>query len=213
MTSTGTRATVDLPCHCAMRGHHTRELHVRNGRLSGRKSVESGRAAESIKRANAVLDANPEIRQENGRKNVKSGQAAEALKKARIVLAANPEIRRKVGLKYGRINVESGHLARVAKGVPSTADGILFRSQTEASFYCIVKELGGEPIYEPHVIELSDKTSYMPDFILGKPVLGIPANVLIELKPSRNAYYKGNLQKAISAGALIVYWDELGEKT
>ena len=149
-----------------------------------------------------------------GRKNVETGHLAEARKKAHAVCNANPEFWRKIGRIGGRISgrkaFESGRIARISRGVPSTVDGILFRSQTEAMFYCVAKELDGEPSYEPYRIELSDGTSYHPDFVLGKSILGFPANTPIELKPERNAN-NGNTEKAIRAGAVVVYWNELIE--
>lgn len=139
-----------------------------------------------------------------GRKNVENG----------VDFAAMGRIGGRIGGRInGRKNIESGQLARIAKGVPSTADGILFRSQTEATFYCVTKELGGEPRYEPYTVELPDGRSYTPDFVLDRPVFGLPANVPIELKPSKaNTYYNGNVEKAIEAGAVIVYWDELVDR-
>lgn len=248
------------PCLCAMRwGPHTRELHSSGGRIGGRskspkklaQSIASLKKAhavlaanpailrENIKKAHAVLAARPEIRRENIRKAndvltanptirrecLKKARAVldanpeilrENIRKANAVLAANPTIRhengRRTGRKFGPMAVESGQLARSSRGVPSTADGIRFRSQTEAMFYCIIKELGGKPEYEPGFIKLPDGAHYMPDFKLGKSVLGIPAGIPVELKPSRNSYNLGNVEKAVRAGADVIYWDELVEE-
>ncbi len=167
----------------------------------GRKAVESGHLAR-IRELPQTKTAQKEAGRISGRKNVESGHFA------RIASLG----RRSGGCIQGRKNVKSGHLARIAKGVPSTADGILFRSQTEAMFYCVTKELGGEPVYESSVIMLPNGKSYTPDFVLRHPVLGLPENVPIELKSSRNAYYNRNLKKARQVGAAIVYWDELVEE-
>jgi hypothetical protein len=133
-----------------------------------------------------------------------------------------PEGRRKGGHIAGRINgptngriaglkaIKSGYLARVCRGVPTVVDGILFKSRTEAKFYAVIKALGGEPEYEPVTILLPDGRSYTPDFRLGESVLGIPAGVLIELKPSRKkSYYTSSIEKAKKASVLILYADEL----
>ncbi len=204
--------------------------HAQAGRIGGQINVQSGQLIKAQKKAHAMFNANPEMRKRisklggpiGGRRRFELyGTPATPESRAkgarkRNKLYGNPatlEGCRKGGSIGGRVvgrkNVESGHLARIARGVPSTADGILFRSQMEASFYCIIRELGGNLIYEPRTIALHDGTSYTPDFILSKTILGIPSNVPIELKPAQNAYYNGNIGKARKAGALIVYWNEL----
>lgn len=202
------------PCASLGDCYHARAGRI-GGPISGRKNVENGMDFTALGRIGGH-----EVKVRAGRIGGliggRNGSHEDKVRAGRIGgRIGNREGKARGGRIQGRISgrkaVESGRLARMSKGVPSTADGILFRSQTEASFYCVAKELGGEPTYEPNIIELDDGKSYTPDFVLGTPVLGLPANTSIELKPARNAFYNGNLQKALRAGSIVVYWDELVE--
>lgn len=104
-----------------------------------------------------------------------------------------------------RENMKSGQLTENSYGIPCvTSDGILVKSVTEVTFYEVALALGGEPEYEPMMID-----NYTPDFVLGKSVLGLPANTLIELKPMRNwQKIRPNSKQRIAEGVLIVYADE-----
>ena len=165
---------------------------------NGQASVESGRLELARTRAHILWNGSP--------RNI-----------AALARARTPESIRKGGRIGGRLNgrknVESGHLARIGRGVESTVDGILFKSQTEAMFYCVMKELGANPRYEPETVSFPDGTTYTPDFVLSVSVLGIPANVPIEVKPSRIllSLYTSTLVKARRIGAHIVYWNEFVE--
>mgnify|MGYP001562625226 CR=1 FL=1 len=82
-------------------------------------------------------------------------------------------------------------------------------SMDEAAFYAVALELGGEP-RQPTIIVLPDGRSYTPDFELRKSVLGLPANVPLELK-HRRSFFHGNIEKAREAGAIIVYYEDVWE--
>jgi len=101
--------------------------------------------------------------------------------------------------------VETGEIVKLSFGIPCvTEDGILVKSLDEVAFYSAVRALGGEPKYEPIVID-----NYTPDFILGKSVLGLPANAPIELKPNRKWRKIRGSKQRIAEGVLILYADEL----
>jgi len=178
-----------------------REAGRENGRKNGRKNVESGHLAR-IRELPQTKVAQREAGRENGRKSVESGH----LDRIRE-LPQSKAAQRENGRKVGRKNVESGQLTRIGYGIPCvTSDGILVKSVNEVTFYELALALDGEPEYEPIVID-----NYTPDFVLGKSVLGLPANTPIELKPTSNwrKIRNGNSKQRIAEGVLIVYADEL----
>lgn len=179
---------------------HLQRICSLGGRIQGRKNVESGhlqRICSLGGRRNMELHGSPGCIQ--GRKNVESGQLAR-IRELPQTKAAQRE--------NGRKNVESGRLTENSYGIPCiTEDGILVKSMAEVIFYSVSLALGGQPKYEPVVID-----NYTPDFILGKSVLGLPANVPLELKPCREwLKFRDNKQR-IAPGVLVVYANELWKK-
>ena len=112
----------------------------------------------------------------------------------------------------GRKSVKSGQLFKNGGGTPcATVDGkYKTESMDEAAFYAVALELGGEPS-RPPVIILPDGRSYTPDFQLKNSVLGLPANVPLELK-RRKSYFHGNIEKARKAGAVVVFYEDVWEQ-
>jgi len=150
----------------------------------------------------------------NGRRAVESGQLDRIRELPQTKTAQRENFARVLELPQtkaaqrsnGRRLLESGQLTQNSYGIPCvTEDGVLVKSLTEATFYGVVLALGGEPQYEPIVID-----NYTPDFILGQPVLGLPANTPIELKPMKNwQKIRPNTKQRIAEGVLIVFADEL----
>jgi len=188
-----------------------------NGRNQGRKNVESGHLARITK-----LPQTKAAQREIGRKNVESGHLAKARKK----IISDPEWHKKGGqaafLKFGnpatskgvvkggraggRKMVESGVLTQNSYGIPCvTSTGILVKSVTEVIFFEVALALGAKPEYEPIVID-----NYTPDFVLGKSVLGLPANTPIELKPTRNwRKIRPRRKQRIPRSVLVLYANKL----
>lgn len=119
------------------------------------------------------------------------------------------EVRVRNGCKL----VENGQLFKNGRGIPSASpDGeYLMASIDEATAYGILLELGGEP-YVPLRIDLSDGRSYYPDIAVRRSVLGLPANVPIELKRRKSPWTNnGTIEKAREVSALVVYYEDLWE--
>jgi len=175
----------------------------------GRKKVESGEL-DRIRELPQTKTAQREV----GRKNVESGHLARIRELPQTKTAQLKNLNRARELpqtkvaqrENGRKSLESGRLTQNSYGIPCiTSTGIHVKSVTEVTFFEITLALGGKPEYEPIVID-----NYAPDFVLGKSILGLPANTPIELKPSKNwRKIHPNTKQRIAEGVLIVYANEL----
>ena len=175
------------------------------GPVYGRANVESGHLARIRKLPQSKQTK--EAQRAAGWATVESGHLARIRKLPQS--KQTKEAQRAAGRISGRVAVESGRLFEISRGIPcATVDGeYKTASMDEAAFYAAMLELGGEP-YQPLTIVLPDGRSYTPDFALKKSVLGLPANVPLELK-HRKSYWNGNIEKAHEAGATIIYYEDI----
>lgn len=66
------------------------------------------------------------------------------------------------------------------KAIPTTYNGINFRSKLEARWYIFMKNLGWNVEYEPHIEGLNN---WLPDFL----IIGNGTKILVEVKPFNNS--------------------------
>ena len=88
------------------------------------------------------------------------------------------------------------------KAIKTKADGIIFRSRLEATWYLFLKKAGYDVTYEPEVFEIIGHENismglYTPDFFIE------PDNVYVEIKPDMEKYPfrdRASMSKAMILG-------------